>query len=723
MMDRKRYVSLHWVISLFLLIAVSIPLKSRAEEGMWIPTLLEKYNMQDLQKLGFKLSAKDIYDVNHSSLKDAVVLFGGGCTGEIVSSKGLVLTNHHCGYASIQALSSVENNLLKDGFWAYSQKEELAVPSLKVRFLERMEDVSQIVLKGVDALKDQSKQKELIEERCDALIKQYSKDEFTEVSVKPILYGNQYFMYIYKIYKDVRLVGAPPSSIGKFGGDTDNWVWPRHTGDFSMFRIYATKEGAPANYSADNVPLQSKNHLKIKLGELNEGDPTMVMGYPGKTQLYLPSPAISMYQNVSFPTRISIRDLKLSTWKESMNKDPKVDIQYASKCARTANGWKKWQGAILGLSRFHAIERKQEQEKQFQAWVNEEPNRIAKYGHILSDFDSLYNEFVPYHKRQVFYEEIVERGADIFELCSILNTFIHDKDKGLHVEKKDIIKKLDKFYKDYDPEVDANVLGKLLVLYKQNIDPKYYGESMDKVSRYISKGKFASRLYNKSFLVDSAATKSFIRKYKRKDRDKLTSDPIFHLKYEMDQTYVFTSFFKYQYIKEKISATQKLYVKALQEMNGDQPFMADANLTMRVSYGQIKGYNPKDGVYYSPFTTLKGVYQKSQQSIVDYQAPKKLIALYKEKNYGVYANKNGNLPVAFCASNHTTGGNSGSPVLNVKGELIGVNFDRCWDGTMSDLMFDPRFCRNIILDVRYVLFVIDKYAGATNLIEEMDIVE
>ncbi|MDC1107136.1 S46 family peptidase [Prolixibacteraceae bacterium] len=702
-------------------VILSTSIASIADEGMWIPTLLKKYNMEDLQRLGFHLTAEDIYSVNHESLKDAVALFGEGCTGEVISPDGLLLTNHHCGYSSIQSLSSVEDNLLKDGFWAQKRSDELHSPALKVRFLERMEDVTDKIILDLDTL-SKVQQKEKIKERILALTNTMNQKPYTEAIVKPLLYGNQYFLYVYKIYKDIRLVGAPPSSIGKFGGDTDNWVWPRHTGDFSMFRIYANEDGSPNTYSVQNVPLKTKTFFKIKLGKLKVGDPTMVIGYPGKTQLYLPSDAIEMYQNTSFPTRVDVRDVKLTTWKSFMDKDPKVEIQYASKYARTANGWKKWQGAVLGLSRFHAVERKKESEKLFQNWVDANSNRQKEYGDVLSRFDSLYKEFDIYNKRHIYYEEVVERGADLFELSAIMNGFIHDKDKGLAVDTTALLCKIDKFYKDYNPNVDAYVMMELLQLYVDHVSPDYYGKMLFKMKDKLNQDYFIRKVYNKSFLKDPQKVKNFITNYQRSDRSKLTKDSIFKLKHQLDQTYVFTSFFKYQYISQQIQQNLKLYVKALREMNGKSAFKSDANLTMRISYGVIEGYCPKDGVEYSAFTTLKGVWQKSQMDIVDYVAPKKLIDLYESKDYGAYVNAEGEVPVAFSASNHTTGGNSGSPILDRDGYLIGVNFDRCWDGTMSDLMFDPLYCRNIILDIRYVLFVIDKYADAAHLINEMEIV-
>ncbi|QZE15045.1 S46 family peptidase [Halosquirtibacter laminarini] len=692
-----------------------------ADEGMWIPTLLEKYNMEDLQKLGFKLSAEDIFSVNHASLKDAVVLFGTGCTGEVISSEGLVLTNHHCGYASIQALSSVEHNYLKQGYWAKGRDQELSANGLKVRFLERMEDVTKKIVSGMDGLNEEV-QKDTIQARIQRVVAAEAPNKFREAVVKPILYGNQYFLYVYKVYRDIRLVGAPPSSIGKFGGDTDNWVWPRHTGDFSIFRIYSKPDGSPSDYDENNIPLETKTHLKIKLGDLKPDEPTMVMGYPGTTQLYLPSQAIHMYQDISFPTRISIRDIKLSTWKHFMDNDQKVEIQYASKYAHTANGWKKWQGAILGLSRYDAIQRKKEQEKAFNQWVSQDPNKMKMYGTILSDFDSLYEDFYELDRRNIYYQEVIERGSDIFQLAKTMNNFVRDKDKGEVVDIDAIQKKVALFFKDYNADVDCAVLTKLLNYYFENLTFERKSKYFHHLENSLRKDQFKKRYYDRSFLSDKQKVLDFIANYKRSDRIRLKKDPIFHLKGELDQDYIFNYFFDYQRVNNHIQMNQKLYVKALKEMNGDRRFKVDANLTMRIAYGKVEGYSPKDGVVYEAFTTLKGVYQKSQTDIADYQAPAKLISLYKDKNYGDYANSKGEMPVAFCASNHTTGGNSGSPVLNRDGYLIGVNFDRCWDGTMSDLMFDPTYCRNIILDIRYVLFVIDKFADAPHLIEEMDIV-
>ncbi len=690
---------------------------------MWIPTLLKKYNIGEMQKMGFKLTAEDIYDVNHASLKDAVVLFGSGCTGEVISGDGLLITNHHCGFGQIQKHSSLEHDYLTDGFWAKNRSEELTNPGLTVQFLVRMDDVTEDVLKGAKDDMEDNELKKLIAVNIEAVKKNCKGKSEYVVDVKPLFYGNQYFAYVYEVFRDIRLVGAPPASIGKFGGDTDNWVWPRHTGDFSLFRIYANKENKPAPYSPENVPYHPKKFLPVNISGIKPGDFTMVFGFPGTTQEYLPSQAIQLLIEKSNPNKVDVRTAKLDILDKQMSVSPKVRIQYASKAAGLSNAWKKWQGETKGLIRLNAIETKQKEEALFSQWVSRNTEREKKYGQLLADFSRYYSELSEYQAAYDLYNEAILRGTDASLLISRFDQMtqnISDTAKFRKL-KRALTDYLPGYLKDYDYETDAIVMPAMLKMYVTRVDSKHLPDKIVSQKSDLSNSSYVQTLYKKSIFSDTLKIKSLLKNFDSKALRKLKKDKLYQLYTTISEYYTNTTEPAWQKLNQSILKTQKAYMAAILEMKKDQRLMADANLTLRVTYGKIEGYEPKDGVYYQPFTTLTGVMEKQDPNNPDYFVPEKLKTLYLNKDFGDYTNSAGDVPIAFCASNHTTGGNSGSPVINSNGELIGVNFDRCWEGTMSDVLFDPERCRNISLDMRYVLFIIDKFAGAGYLLNEMKI--
>ena len=709
---------------IIVLVLISVVTNLWAKEGMWIPTLLQKYNIEEMSSMGFKLSVEDVYSINNASLKDAVVLFGGGCTGGVISADGLLITNHHCGFGQIQEHSSVEHDYLTNGFWAMNRSEELTNPGLTVQFLVKMEDVTAKILKNVTDKMEQSARLDTIQKNSEKIKKEYIKGTGYSADIKPLFNGNQYFIYIYEVYKDIRLVGAPPVAIGKFGGDTDNWVWPRHTGDFSLFRIYAGKDNKPAAYSPENVPYKPKKFFSINLKGLKEGDFTMVFGYPGTTQRYIPSQAVNLIMNQSDPTKVAIRTVKLNIWDARMKTDPKIRIQYAGKYVSASNSWKKWQGEVKGLQRMDAVNVKKAGEAEFKKWVAVEPERIKKYGTILPDFEKLYAEYLPYLTANDYYTECIQRGSDIFTLIARFEQLETAKDEE---QQQKEIKKLKEYligyFKDYDKTTDELVWSALMKIYITKVDPKFMPEKLIGQIPNILKDNYLTMIYGKSLLNDSIKINKILNNFGRKSIKRLQNDKVYALFKMIRQYYRDNVDVIFKDLYSDINVVQKKYTAAILEMNEGTRIMADANLTLRVGYGKIEGYKPADGVTFKCFSTLKGIIEKDNPDIYDYNVPESLRKLYINRDFGQYVNDSGEVPIAFCASNHTTGGNSGSPVVNANGELIGLNFDRAWEGTMSDIVYDPDHCRNIALDMRYALFIIDKFAGAGYLLKEMEIVK
>ena len=703
-------------LKLFLLLFV---IQTQAQQGgMWIPSLLNGMNEKEMKSLGMKMTAADIYDVNKSSLKDAVPHFNGGCTSEVISPKGLLLTNHHCGFGEIQNHSTVDHDYLTDGFWAMKMEDELPNEDLVVTFIVKIEDVTTKVLEGTQTLAEAEKQKK-IQENISALSTSLPKESWQENKIRTFYEGNQYMLFVTETFKDVRLVGAPPSSIGKFGSDTDNWVWPRHTGDFSLFRIYADKNNRPAAYSKDNVPYTPKHFLPVSLDGIKEDDFTLVLGYPGRTTEYLPAVAVQQIVNDLNPAKIEIRDAALKVEDGFMRKDKAIKIQYASKYAGVANYWKKWIGETQGLKKSNAVAVKKKQEAAFQEKIIK-AGKQAEYGSLLSDFEKNYIEIAPYALSRDYFSEVVLRNTELltvtykmYQLEQILNT---KGEQAFNDRRNNLVKGLGEFYKDFNKTVDEKIFEQLIDLYANKSPKQFLPASLDN----INPKTLSTEIYQ-SKLTSYEGVKELLAGDSKTVLQNLNNDKAFQLVKQIADSYFKNVSPGYDEINLKITALQRTYMKAQLELNKDSRVFPDANSTLRVTYGKVKGYDPKDATIYTPITYLDGVMEKYIPGDYEFDVPAKLIDLYNKKDYGQYGEK-GKMPVCFIGTNHTTGGNSGSPAIDAKGNLIGLNFDRVWEGTMSDIYYDPAICRNIMVDIRYVLFVIDKYAGAKNLIDEMKLV-
>lgn len=697
---------------------------ARADEGMWIPALLEKLNEKEMKEMGMRISAKDIYDINNSSIKDAIVHIGG-CTAEIISDQGLLITNHHCGYRRIQQHSSLENDYLTDGFWAMNKSEELPNPGMIAKFLIRIDDVTDEVLQDVTTSMTEVERKNTIDAQIKMIIEKAVEGSEYDAAIRPFYYGNQYFMFITQTYKDVRLVGAPPSNIGKFGGDTDNWMWPRHTGDFSMFRVYADKDNNPAEFSEDNVPYKPKYHLPISLKGADEGDFTFVYGYPGRTQEYIPSFGIDLTVNVVNPVIIDLRAEKLNIYKKYIEQDRKVRIQYASKAAGVSNAWKKWIGANKGIQRLDGIAKKQKFEIDFIRWANSNGSLKTQYGNLIADFEKVYTELAPYQKASTLLKE-GGNGIEVIRFASGFKRLMETQDKGKF--EKELTKKLAdvaRFFKDYHQPIDREVFEKMLSMYRDASDPAFLPEFFNAIqTKYKGDiGKFADHIFKKSIFLSEYKLTALLNDAKPGKFKKLNNDPAFQLAADLAKLNDEKLRPHIAELGNELNKLQRIYMKAQMEMQPDLRFYPDANFTMRVTYGTVKKFDPMDAVTYKHFTTMAGIIEKEDPNIYDYVVENKLKELYQNKDYGRYADKDGSMHVCFIATNHTSGGNSGSPILNADGHLLGLNFDRNWEGTMSDLMYDPDYCRNISVDIRYCLLIIDKFAGATHLVNEMTIIE
>ncbi len=707
-----------------LLLSLAVLLTSAmafAGEGMWIPMLLQ-YNEKEMQEMGMRITADDIYSINHSSLKDAIVLFGGGCTGEIVSDYGLLFTNHHCGYDWIQRHSSVEHDYLTDGFWAYDRSQELPCPGLTVTILREMRDVTEQVLFEVTEEMTEEKRQATITENMKRIIAEVEKTTDYKVSIKPFFLGNEYYLLLNEVFTDIRLVGCPPSNIGKFGGDTDNWVWPRHTGDFSIFRVYADKDGHPAEYSADNVPYKPAQHLQISLKGADEGDFAFVFGYPARTSEYLPAVAVDQEANVIDPIAVRLRGEILDIYNTYQEQDRKVRIQYASKHAGLGNGWKKWMGVTEGINRFHGVEKKRFYEESFQEWCLGSRLRYL-YINLLKNFETKYKELEPY---KVAYTYLTNAGLNI-EIIGFAGNFNKLSEVTKETPQEEVDKMLAslkkasaEFFKNYHQPIDEEVARAMLTEYLQNQPADFRPDFLNDIADVNA---YVAMLFEKSMFADEEKVNDLIDNFKPSKAKKLQKDPALVAYQSMIRFYREEINPKMKPINDELAQMQRLYMKGQMLMEPNKRFSPDANFTLRVTYGKVEGFRPQDGKNYRHFTTLEGIMEKENPEIYDYVVEPKLKQLYNNKDYGRYADKDGSMHVAFTASVHTTGGNSGSPILNADGQLLGLNFDRCWEGTMSDLVYDPSICRNISVDIRYVLFIIDKFAGARNLIAELDIAE
>jgi hypothetical protein len=713
-----------------LLLTIIIIPSLTADEGMWIPLLIEKYNIKLMQEKGFKLSAEDIYSVNKACMKDAVMQFGGGCTGEVISGDGLLITNHHCGYGQIQKHSTLEHDYLTNGFWAMSKSEELPNPGLSVTFLKRMEDVTEKVMKGVTPEMTEAEKDKLITSNIAGITKAATEGTIFTAFVRPFYMGKQYFLFVNQSFRDVRLVGAPPSAIGKFGGETDNWIWPRHTGDFSLFRIYADKNNNPADYSNENVPFKPVYHFPISLKGLKEGDFTMVFGYPGSTSEYVPSYHIDMIKNYINPKMIDIRTKKIEIMETAMNTDPLIRIQYSAKKAGLANSWKKWIGESQGLEKMGTIAKKEEFESKLTDWINKDQSRINRFGRLLPEYKRLYTvlrefSFVSSYMNEVFFNngaEVIGFARNIKTLAELIKNKA-DNDK-INTARTYLLEAGKNFFQNYNQATDKKLFVTVMKLYGENLDPKWQAPEYIKMKNSC-KGDFSSiadKLYNKSVFSDEARFRNFVTSFNASGVEKLNKEPFYLLALSVMD--FINSNVRPDLIKtnDEIQKLNRDYMSAQMQFDSTRTFYPDANSTLRLTYGTIMGYYSKDAVYYNYYTTLKGIMEKDNPEIYDYNVPEKLRQLYRTRDFGRYT-QNGEVPVCFIANNHTTGGNSGSPVINADGQLIGLNFDRAWEGVASDLSYNPEQSRNISLDIRYALFLIDKFAGAGYLLKEMTIVE
>jgi len=724
----RKFASL--ILGLSLLLSFSY---AKADEGMWLLSLLNK-NAAEMQEKGLKLSTDDIYNINQSSLKDAVVGLGNEgrpfrhfCTGEIISDQGLFLTNHHCGFNALQSHSSTEHDYLSDGFWAYDKKEELTNPGITASILVRMQDVSKEVLSKLNDEMTEEERYKAIEEVAVELEKKAEKETDYRAKVKSMFEGNQYFLFVYVIYKDVRLVGAPPQSMGKFGGDTDNWMWPRHTADFSMFRIYTGPDGKPASYSAENIPLKPSYHLPVSTKGVKEQDFAMIMGFPGTTNRYLTSFGLEETMKITNQNRYDIRTLKLDIMKKDMLKDAKVRLQYAAKHAQSANYWKYSSEQNKALAKLNTMGHKQEIEKEYLDWTNKKSKRAHKYGEALNMISQAYSERKDIMNASSYLREALLSGAEmpVFAIkTGNLKSLLAAETQDTTAIKKSIssLRKAAKaFYKNYNAPTDQKLMAGMYKMYAENIGTEQQPEIFKTFAKDYNNdyNKLAAAVYAKSVFATSESFNKFLDAPKL---ETLENDIAFKIGNSILE--------KYKEVRSELSKGadqlqkgKRLFVDGLMHINKKKNLAPDANSSIRLTYGNVGGYTPKDGVYYNHFTTLKGVMEKEDPTNPEFVVPAKLKELYKKKDFGQYADKNGNLPVCFLTNSDITGGNSGSPVINGNGELIGTAFDGNSEAMSGDIDFEENLQRCINLDIRYTLFIIDKFAGAQNLIDEMTIVQ
>ena len=714
------------LLSVLIIIVVTLGFKARADEGMWLLPLIEKLNMGKMTELGLKLSAEDIYSLNKASIKDAVVIFGGGCTGEIVSSQGLILTNHHCGYGSIQSHSSVEHDYLKDGFWAMTKEQELPNPNMAVTFLVRIEDVTTQVLANVKEGMSESDRSNAISEARTAIQKKAEDGTNYRASVATFYGGNYFYLIVNERYTDVRLVGAPPSSIGKYGSDTDNWEWPRHTGDFSVFRVYSAPDGKPAPYSKNNIPLKPKRFLPVSIKDLNKGDFAMILGYPGRTQRYVTSYEINEILKISHPGRIKIRGIKQDNWMADMKTDQKVNIQYASKYFGSSNYWKKYMGEKVGLEKLNVIAQKQLLENDFNKWVGADAARKAKYGEALNLIKTAIDSRAEYYGANIYLSECFSQGCELLLQNQVATALIAALKSGDAKKVTDLTANfkndIGSFYKDYNPPTDRKNMKSMLKLYRADVPAKYHPDFYVNVVDKKFKGdidKFVDDLFTKSVFADQVKLIAFLDKPVLKT---LESDPLYLTATSISK--VSSEVAKnLSRLTGNLDLGRRLWQAALLEMAPEKILYPDANSTMRLTYGSVLDYDPRDGVTYKYYTSLTGVMEKYKPGDYEFDVPQRQIDLFNKKEFGRYASPKGYMPVCFLTNNDITGGNSGSPVMNANGELIGLAFDGNWEAISGDYAFEPALQRTIIVDIRYVLWVMDIYAGAKHLVDEMTIVQ
>ncbi|MFO7978049.1 MAG: S46 family peptidase [Bacteroidales bacterium] len=710
-----------------LLLITSFASRGVAIEGMWLPVLIGK-NIEQMQAMGLNLDAIDLYNEEGASLKDAIVRFGGGCTGAFISADGLLVTNHHCGYGQIQRHSSVENDYLKHGFWAGSREEELANPGLTITMLVRMEDVTQQVNAALKDGMDEEARKKAVREVTRQISDVASEDGRYKTQISPFYYGNEYYLFVFEVYRDVRLVGAPPSAIGKFGGDVDNWMWPRHSGDFSLFRVYANADNEPADYSQDNVPYTPSHFLPVSNKGVDQHDFTMIYGFPGRTSQYLTSHEVDYIIEMQNPAAIDIRTNILALYEQDMNQSDKVRIQYASKHARVSNAWKKWKGESRGLKNMNAVQRKQQMEQAFQLWAASQGHQ--SYQGLIDQFEKVYEDYLPYRFATTLYNE-AGRGIEVVRYAQSFKSLV-DASKDPETTDEALEKELEKlknaaqaYFKDYHAPIDQKVLEVLVKQYIDLSDPAFMPEALMQVASRFGDNTagFAENIFRRSMLVSEEKTMDFLNNYKTRNYKKLEKDPAYNFAIQLLDYYQQELRPHIQANSSALDSLYRQYTAGLRLAEPNTNFFPDANGTLRISYGRVEGSNPRDAVIYDNHSTGEGILEKAaNKDIADYHIPERLEQLLTTRQYGDF-DKNGELMVNFIASNHTTGGNSGSPVIGANGELIGLNFDRSWESTMSDIMFDPEQCRNIAINSQYILWVISQYAQMSYLLDEMVIVE
>ncbi|MES2389548.1 MAG: S46 family peptidase [Bacteroidota bacterium] len=696
---------------------------ARADEGMWLPIYLKILNEQAMQDLGMKLTTDQVYSINKASMKDAVVQFGGGCTGAIVSPEGLLFTNHHCGFSYIQRHSSVENNYIDKGFWAKTHADELPNTGLTVSILVRMEDVTQRILENIPTGASEKEREAAIAYNIEKVKKEAVAGTHYSAFIRPFFYGAEFYLFVNEVFKDVRLVGAPPASIGDFGGDDDNWMWPRHNADFSMFRIYAGPDNKPAAYSKENVPYRPRQHFHISLDGVNENDFTMVLGYPGRTQEYLSSWAINMIEKESNIYKIALRDKRLKVLRETMNESDSMKIRFAARFASVANARKKWAGESAGLEKANAAAKKAVQEAAFAKWADADPKRQKEYGRVLpalkKAYDTLNRIILP-----VEYQSEAVYGNDILPFVSTYGAMAELCRKGRPDPKavEALRAQTTAYFRNSYLPMDKKMFALCMTSIHKDVRPEYRSVALTGYAGRFEGdfNKMTDWLFKHSAFTDKRKTEKILNSLEKGSTEKLEKDPLYKLWFEFNRNYEIRLQPTFNNLRNTIESNSMLFVDGLRKMYPERNFYPDANSTFRVAYGKVGSYSPTDGKTYLYSTTLDGVMQKEDSNSLYYKVPARLKELYRRRDFGIYAI--GKMPVAFIATNHTTGGNSGSPVTDANGRLIGLNFDRVWEGTMSDVNYDASVCRNISLDMRYALFIVDKYAGASHLIKEMTLI-